>query len=68
MNVHILKLESSIIISLPTVLSELQALTDEVGEYPTKKVPTWSERMEKQEESWEGFRPKILDETSVSTR
>lgn len=49
-------------ISLPIALSELQALMDEVGEYPTKKVPTWSERMEKQEESWEGFRPKILDE------
>ena len=25
-------------------------------------MPTWTERMEKQEESWEEFRPKILDE------
>ena len=44
-----------------TALLELEAVLNEVGNDSMQNMTTWAERMEKQEESWEGFRPKILD-------
>ena len=45
-----------------TALSELEAILTEVGDESSKNMPSWGERMERQEESWEEFRPKIMDE------
>lgn len=46
-----------------TALSELEAILAEVCDAKsTNNTPTWGERMERQEESWEEFRPKIMDE------
>ena len=44
-----------------TALLKLEAVLNEVGNDSMQNMTTWAERMEKQEESWEGFRPKILD-------
>ena len=45
-----------------TAQSELEAILTEVCDESTKNTITWGERMERQEESWEEFRPKIMDE------
>ena len=44
-----------------TALSELEAVLNKVSNDSTQNMTTWAERVEKQEESWEGFRPKILN-------
>ena len=45
-----------------TALSELEAILSEVCDESTKSTITWGERMERQEESWEEFRHKIMGE------
>ena len=45
-----------------TALPELEDILTEVGDKSTQNIPRWRERMERQEEPWEQFRPKIMDE------